>query len=385
MKNPKIAVAINLDWPLKRYHELYKGIQDYAEKNTDWLLVWDHFPEQHLKECDKVPYYDGVIGRIKSDAYDEIKRLDIPVVNTWASNHIEDITSVLVDHYGAGEMAADHLIKKGFRNFVHIDFRTTLTSIKFHEGFLNVTKSYKCPMKRYLVSNNIENVASLWKKFNMDFKRWTTEWTFPLGIVTSMCSIGPKVTARCIEHGLRIPEDVAVVSSGNDLAYCESRSPTISSVDINDYKVGFDAARILDMKMKGKEIEQQILLIKPRGFVARESTDSYAVKDKNIKIALRYICEKYQENIQVIDVVEAVDISRSSLEKKFINIIGHSVFDEITRLRLSSVKRLLIETDQDVKVICKSSGFSSPHHLRRAFFKETGLNPAEFRKVHKSF
>jgi LacI family transcriptional regulator len=384
MKQKKIAIALNLDWPLKRYHELYKGIQDYAQKHTDWLLVWDHFPEQRLKECKSVSYFDGVIGRIKYEAYDEIKRLNIPAVNTWATNSIEDITSVLDDYHAAGAIAADHLIKKGFRNFVHIDFRACTSNSIFHQGFLSVIKSHKCFVKHYQISHKIDTNAALWNKFNKDFKKWTTEWKLPLGIVTSMSSIGPKVTTRCIENGLRIPEDVAVVSLGNDLSYCEGRSPTISSVDINYEKVGYEAARILDMKMRGEKIEQQTFLIKPRGFVARESTDSYAVKDKDIQIALRYICENYQSSISVRDVVESVDISRSTLERRFISLVGHSIFDEINRLRISSVKRLLIETGQDIKSICESSGFSSPHHLRRAFFKDTGLNPAEFKKRHQS-
>ena len=227
-------------------------------------------------------------------------------------------------------------------------------------------------------------MASLWNKLNDDFERWIKDWKYPLGIVVAMSSIGPKITARCIESGLRIPEDVAVVSAGNDLSFCEGRYPTISSVDINYYKIGYESARLLDMKMKGKEPEKKTFYIEPRGFVARQSTDSYAVNDKEVKLALRYISENYDNNIQVIDAVDASGVSRSTLERRFQDLIGHSIFDEINRLRISSVKRLLIETDEDIKSICKNSGFSSPHHLRRAFFKDTGINPGEYRKNNQS-
>lgn len=384
MTQTKIAVSINLDWPLKRYHELYKGIQEYAGEHTDWLLVWDHYPEQRLKECKSVPYYKGVIGRIKYDAYEEIKRLNIPVVNTWATNSIIDMSSVLVDFFEVGKLAADHLIKKGFRNFVHIDYKSSGTSALFYEGLMSVVDSYKCPVKRYNISHKTCHSASLWRKFNKDFQKWQADWQFPMAVVTSMSSLGPKIAACCIEHGLRVPEDVALVSSGNDLSYCEGRFPTISSVDINYFKIGYESARVLDMKMKGKEPQEQNIYIKPRGLVARESTDSYAVKDKDIKAALRFISDNYHNNIQVVDVVDSLDVSRSTLERKFCTIIGHSIFDEINRLRISSVKRLLIETDEDIKAICKNSGFSSPHHLRRAFVKDTGINPGEYRKNNQS-
>jgi LacI family transcriptional regulator len=379
----KIAVSINLDWPLNRYHDLFKGIQDYAAEHTDWSLVWDHFPEQRLKKSKSEPYYDGVIGRIKFEAYDEIKRLNIPCVNTWASSSIKDITSVLEDFNEVGEMAADHLIKKGFRNFVFIDYRSNGFRQNFFRGFKSVIKPYNCPVKQYLISHRMDEVPSMWNKFNEDFEEWIKDWKFPLAIVTTMSAMGPKVAYRCLENNLKIPEEVAIVSSGNELSFCEGRFPTISSVDINYNKLGYKAASLLDMKMKGREPDQKIHYIKPRGFVSRESTDSYAVKDKDIKAALRYISENYQNNIQVIDVVDSVDVSRSTLERKFLSIIGHSIFDEINRLRISSVKRLLIETELDIKKICKTSGFSNPHHLRRAFLKDTGVNPGEFRKVNQ--
>ena len=379
----KIAVSINLDWPLNRYHELFKGIQGYASEQSDWLLVWDHFPEQRLKKSKKKPYYDGVIGRIKFDAYDEIKRLDIPVVNTWATNDIKEMTSVLVDYEEVGEIAANHLIKKGFRNFVYIDFRKSGFRQNYYKGFRGLVKKYKCPVKQYLVSNRMDSAPSEWNKFNEDFESWVKDWKFPLAIVTTMSALGPKIAYRCLENKLNIPKDVAIVSAGNDLAFCEGRFPTISSVDINYYKVGYEAARLLDMKLKGQKLDKQKYYIKPRGFVPRESTDTYAVEDKDIKAALRYISENFHNNIQVIDVLDSVEVCRSTLERKFTSQIGHSIFDEINRQRLSSAKRLLIETDHDVKKVCISAGFSNPHHLRRALMKDCGVNPGEFRKRNK--
>lgn len=383
MEEKKIAVAINLDWPLNRYHELFKGIQDYAAEHTGWLLVWDHFPEQRLKKCMTKPYYDGVIGRIKFEAYDEIKRLNIPVVNTWATNEIKDLTSVLVDFNEVGEIAANHLIKKGFRNFVYIDFRSSGFRQNFYKGFSSVIKPYKCSFRQYLISHRMDSVPSVWNKFNEDFEKWVRDWHFPLAIVTTMSSLGPKIAYRCLENKLRIPEDAAIVSAGNDQAFCEGRFPTISSVDINYHKVGYEAAKLLHMKFKKQQLDKKVYYIKPRGFVPRESTDSYAVKDKDIKAALRYIADNFHNNIQVLDVLDSVEVCRSTLERKFVSQIGHSIFDEINRLRLSSAKRLLIETDLDVKKICRNAGFSNPHHLRRSLLKECGLNPGQFRKLNQ--
>ena len=382
-KQFKIAISINLDWPLRRYHELYAGIQEYATKNTNWILVWDHYPENALKASTDTPYYDGIIGRIKYDAYDAAKKFNIPVINTWFSSDIKDITSVFTDYTLSGEMAAEHLIKRGFRNFVNIDHRIDAASKVFYNGFVEAVKPYNCTVKRYLISRNIQDSSDLWSKFHNDFKRWSKKWTYPLGIVCSMSSLGPKITTRCQENGLRIPEDIAVVSSGNDLTYCEGFSPKISSVFMDHFGVGYESARLLDLKLQGKEVEKKAYYIPPKGFVARESTDSYAVEDDVVKTALRYIADNSNNNIQVIDVVDQVPVARRSLEVRFQKAVGHSIVDEINRLRITTLKRLLVESDKKINKLYRESGFSSPLHMRRVFSKYTDMTPGEFRKKNK--
>ena len=380
MDSKKIAISINLDWPLKRYHDLYAGIQDYNKKYTNWTLVWDHYPENVLTESKTEAYYDGIIGRIKYTAHEQAIRLNIPMVNTWYSSDIEDIPSVFIDHFQAGVAAAEHLLKRGFRNFVNIDHRNDKTAKAFLEGFQSAVKPYKTPIKRYLVNRNLEASSQQWFKFHKDFSDWVEDWEFPVGICCSMDSLGPKISTRCLEHGLRIPEDVALVTSGNDLTYCESHRPHISSVDMNYHKVGYEAARMLDKQLQGKSLEKKHMFIQPMGFVARESTDSYAVEDEIVKKAIRFIADNVHHNIQVADIVDHVPISRRSLELRFKDAIGHSMIDEINRLRITTLKRLLIESDMKINKLYFHAGFSSPLHMRRVFSKYTGMSPSQFRQ-----
>lgn len=88
-KQLKIAISLNLDRALMRYNIMYQGIQEYAQKHTDWSLFWDHYPEVKLQESKlESPAYDGIIGRIKYKAYDQIKRLNIPSVNLWYNSKL---------------------------------------------------------------------------------------------------------------------------------------------------------------------------------------------------------------------------------------------------------------------------------------------------------
>ena len=375
----KIAISINLAWPLKRYHDLVAGIQQYNNEFTKWTLVWDHYPENYLKKSIKKPYYDGVIGRVKYDCYSEAKRLGIPVVNTWLSSTIEDLPSVSPDYKAAGKLAAEHLLKRGFRNFVNIDHLTDKNSL-FYKGLQEALKPYKCSVDQYLFHHDVDEDSEQWEKFHYDFSKWIKKWQFPLGIACSMSSIGSQITTRLAELGVKVPQQAAVISVGNELSFCEGLAPQISSINIDYHKIGYECAKMLHSLLEGKELPEKNLLVPPVNVVARESTDAYAVDDEDLKIALRYIADNFRNNILVLDVVKSVDISRRVLEKRFKKHLGHTIVDEIERHKVNALKRHLIESDWKINILHEKVGFSSPNHLSRSFKRLTGLTPGEFRK-----
>ena len=374
----KIAISINLAWPLKRYHELVAGIQEYNNEFTNWTLVWDHFPENYLRESLDKPYYDGVIGRIKYDCYEEAQRLNIPVVNTWQSSTLDELPSVFPDFQTAGKLAAEHLLKRGFRNFVSID-HDGKASDKFYKGFAEAIKPYNSPIKQYRFHHDIEQTSESWGKFHKDFAKWVKEWQYPVGIGCSVSSIGPQITTRLSELGIDVPSQASLLTVGNDYAYCEGLSPKISSINIDFKKQGYECAKMMHLLLEGKELPERNILIPPSNLVARESTDAYAVEDDVLKIALRYIADNFEKNIQVIDVASCVNVSRRALEKRFQKYLGHTIVNEIERHKVTALKRYLLETDFKINALHKKLGFSSPHHLRRSFKRSTGVTPGEYR------
>lgn len=382
-KRPKIAISINLDWPIKRYHEVYKGIQQYAKEHTNWILIWDHYPEMILREYPETPYYDGIIGRIKYDAFNEGQKFNIPMVNTWLASKIKDISSVFCDYTAAGKMVAEHLLRKGFRNFVNIDHSDDTAANNFWNGFTEVVGKNRCQIKRYFISREVTDDKILWHQFHLDFNQWVKEWELPLAIISSMSEISPKIVTRCIENNLSIPTDVAFMTAGNDIAYEEDFTHhKVTSIDLNYFKVGYEAARLLHLKLKGETIPSSPVYIPPKNLICRESTDTYAIHDEVVKQALRYISDNFHRNIQVRDVVDHTSVARRSLEIRFMKALGISIVDEINRERVENLKLNLIESDENVTELAVKVGFSCPLHMRRVFHKYTGMTPTEYRKAN---
>ena len=84
--------------------------------------------------------------------------------------------------------------------------------------------------------------------------------------------------------------------------------------------------------------------------------------------------------IQVPDVVEATTLSRRCLLDRFHRVLGRSIHEEITRVRIDKISRLLLETNQSIAQIAVKLGYTGDDHLARYFKKETGMTPLAFRK-----
>ena len=381
-QNYRICIALNLDQGFERYTLLYRGIQDYAKKYCNWTRAWNHYPDKLLSTCspDQQPSYDGVIGRIKFAAYDEMKRLNIPGVNIWYNSDLTEIPSSLPNYVQAGRLAARHMLSRGFKNFINIDYMDR-SSTDFFAGIKEELKPHRYPCKRYRFNRKSADSSAAWDKQMKTFKTWIPEWEFPLAV----CSSAPIIAVApfCQENNLRIPEDLAIIVSGNQTSYCESIEPHISAVDIDYWRIGYEAARLMDKQLKGEELENIHHKVEPLGVVARDSTDTYATDDDEVRVALRYIADNIQNGIIVSDIVEQVSISRSSLENRFKEATGHTIKDEIDRLRVISAKRLLGDRKIKIKTIFKKTGFSSALHMRRVFTKVTGMTPSDFRQSLK--
>ena len=81
----------------------------------------------------------------------------------------------------------------------------------------------------------------------------------------------------CLRLGLDAPHDVAVIGTDNDPTICEFCQPTLSSISRSAWKVGYEAAALLDRLMAGNPAPEHDILIPPDGLVARLSTDTIAV------------------------------------------------------------------------------------------------------------
>lgn len=110
------------------------------------------------------------------------------------------------------------------------------------------------------------------------------------------------------------------------------------------------------------------------------NSDITYTKDGLVDSVLEIIWTQSHRPISIDSILMQVPTSRRTLERRFQEIHGHSIHEEIIQCRLSRAKRLLRETHLSIKKVAYLSGFSCTERMRRSFDKFLAQPPSEFRK-----
>ena len=98
----------------------------------------------------------------------------------------------------------------------------------------------------------------------------------------------------------------------------------------------------------------------------------------------QYIDNHYKEKITLDQLAEMVSINKYYLAHAFKHEYGVSPINYLIACRIREAKRLLAETDHNLKQIATLLGFSSSSYFSQTFRKAEGISPIEYRKANQS-
>ena len=102
-----------------------------------------------------------------------------------------------------------------------------------------------------------------------------------------------------------------------------------------------------------------------------------------VEKAMSYIETNYSYPITVEDIAYYVGISRSHLFRSFQNYMRKSPKDYLSGYRIRQACHLLRETDLSVSTIAYSVGFENNLYFSKAFRKQKGMSPSEYRRAKR--
>lgn len=387
----QVAIILDLDWPYKRQIEVYHGIIEQCER-----FGWQHslIPLAEGISTEEEPPvtggslpFDGIIARATAGLAAEAGRAGIPLVNVWMNSPVHaQVPTVTVDCKAVGRRAAQHLVSRGLRSLAYLGARRQPDCRLQYAGMRSIAKEHGCSLSRLLIQQNYNRNRARWADYQSQLFAWLDGLAPPFGVFTYVDLQARYIIEACKQRGLRVPEDVAVIGSGNELPLCLQPVPTLTSVDNGFFQVGVRSVELLAALMAGATAPSEpVQLSESIKLVARQSTDAFAVDDPVVAMALRYISENCHKPINVGDVVGKVPASRRSLERRFSLVLNRSIASELRRLRVRRLERLLVDSDEPLAILAESCGFLDTEQMRRNFHQLHGITPSDYRKRHRGY
>jgi len=359
-------------------HRIRQGIGLYAREHN-WHLTVD---ERSLIPRD----WDGdgvlTVFHQRRDIVRYLRRLAIPAVDLGLYRPDVPMPRVAGDHARIGIAAAEHFADRGFRHTAW--FSTAASPIQrlrlrgFQEGCQ--AQSLDVPLAWVWEDVCGASSADSWTRMRQWLLRNLVRAPKPLAVFAHNDYDASKVEDVCRASGLAVPEDVAILGVDDNELICLNQPVPLSSIAHDLTRVGYEGAALLDRLLDGERPPREPLLIPPHEVVLRQSTDQTAIRIAPVRQALGFIKESLPRSFGIAEVAAAAGVSRSTLDRLFLQNLSRTVHEEVRRARLAAVKRLLAHTATPVAAIARQTGFCHAQHLNNVFRAVEGMTPRAYRK-----
>lgn len=382
--NPTAAVrekniALLIETSNRHGRDMVSGVHAFAREHPDWVI---HMAERGRNEGIRNRFprnlLDGILLRVEQkEALQLVQRLRIPAVTVGSVGKTEERITIAPNCHSMTRLAMEHLLE---RRLFHFGFFGDI----WFEWSVNRGNSFAEQLRQQGFDCHIFQCRLHGRKsWNSEYQaitRWVLQLPKPIGVMACDDMRARQLLDVCRNLGVSIPDEVAVIGVDNDELFCEMCEPTLSSIVLDGQKIGYEAASLLNQLMNGIPVPLGLRRIPAMGVVTRQSTEGLAVRDGSVAAALQFIRQHAVEKITVNDVAQAAQTSRRTLERRCRQLLDSTIVEQIQKVRISLVQRLLVTTDLSLKTIALRTGFEHPEYLSVAFKRQTGLNPSDYRK-----
>ena len=192
------------------------------------------------------------------DLYERLIQRKIPLVfmNGYYPQ-LKGPLAVLDDNYAGGRMLVEHLFQNGHRDIAGIFKGDDIQGPQRYSGYLEALRDLNLPMDDHRIFwYNTEQKEALLSGTHLDSLLRSIE-----GCTAVVCyndEIASRLVAYLIKKGVRVPQDLAVVSFDNS-QYSELAHPQITSLSHGSENVGSTAAQLLIRLLQGESAQSQLV------------------------------------------------------------------------------------------------------------------------------
>ena len=376
-------IVVSHSQTVKAGRDRFSGVMRYAAAHNDWIVhiakegPYDDSSDYPIN--DNRP--DGIIGQGITRNMSLRRKNGIPFVaidDTSSEKDIRIDAEILIDNKALGRAAADMFLRAGLRSLAFVGVSSPIET--FHQALRCKTFNECAAAAGVTCCTFIPTSDANATKVLKDLAAWLVTLPIPCGIMAYDDRRAQMVIDACHMMHLKIPDQIQIIGVDNEVEICENVRPTLTSIQPDFYGAGYLAAQTLDhILTDGRPRKTQKATYGIKAIIIRESTQDLKGGGRLVSRALEFIRLHAHERLSVRDVACALNVSRRTLEIRFLAVQGHGVANAIRKTRLERVRNLLVETNRTISEIALDSGFASPTHLAGLFKRTFGITMGEWR------
>ncbi|MBQ6247976.1 MAG: helix-turn-helix domain-containing protein [Kiritimatiellae bacterium] len=353
---------------------------------------------------------DGVIATLRDDPATtafvrRLSRARIPVVDLTIQRPDIKVPRVCLDNAAVGRVAAEHFKEFNHRNAAWFSTHWMNVHAQRFAGFCvewnaggSRSRATAADAQRRVppdVGHDGDMVPERWvlsegvPPGRRNDARAVARWLSarlnaapkPLALFCHCIEDASRLLAECGASGIRVPEEIAVLTAGDDPMACEMQPVPLSCVPLQGERHGYEAAALLQRLMDGEPPPRSPCLVRPGDVDVRASTNWTAAADPLVAKALALVAGNLSRQWGVAQLSRELGVPPLRIGVHFKAELGRTPGEEILRQRLSKARTLLRETGMTVEEIAVQCGFCHASYLSNLFRREIGMTPRKWRNA----
>ncbi|MEO2049434.1 MAG: XylR family transcriptional regulator [Pirellulales bacterium] len=228
---------------------LLRGVSRFHAERGTWSIYFKpHDLGKALPAWLKSWNGTGILARITSQKMGSaLQATGLPLIDLRGAGRTLGIPPFGPDSITIAEMAYEHLRSLGIVNFAFCGEPRGrhLYDDRREDYFRNFVEAdgFSCNVFQHRYHGQ---TAKSWEKEQEQLAGWLNKLPKPVGVMACHDNNGQQVLDACKRGDLHVPDEVAVVGVDNGEFLCNLSIPSLSSIDVNSERIGYEAAQLLD-------------------------------------------------------------------------------------------------------------------------------------------
>jgi len=391
MSHP-LSVAVLVPWATPDYMRgLPLGLRQNLRRINNLEVRFHFHPYQFYAQAAEEPI--DVLISLMGETVDQSRIGGALWINADYVHRFHDLDGagpdycVAPDDIATGRRGAEHFLERRFRSLAFYDASHNPGepepefARKRREGFQAAARNGGAPVAAMNIRIPLGRDRT---KVHAKIAAFLREQTFPLAVMGATDAHAWHIMEACRLHKIAVPSQVAVLGVNNEALWCETTTPTLSSISLPNAEIADEIAKLVKTIQRQGSRERGPIIAVPGGDIhPRGSSSTLAVSDQRVRHALSIIhSHACDQGFDVATLAEKTGVNRRTLELLFRDQLNATPFEAVRNERLEHARKLLETTRMPVMEVAMASALPVDR-FSGLFRQHCGLTPIHYRKKHR--